>query len=299
MRALIWGAAGTPEVVTGEAPQPEEHQVLVAVQAAEVAVPPGASIGDVLGTQGTGTIVRDPQGLLPEGTLVAWAGVPGSCAEAACVPRDRMVAVPGGIAPEIAATMLGPAMMAHVLLFSLSPVEAGSTVLINPADDPVGLISAQWASSLGARVIAVSPSGEASPHLDHAIVVQRAHVAPRRAAEAGGADIALHGAGKQGLDHSLSSLRPRGTLCLHGNPAQPVKRISPLDLAAQGSLNLACPVLEDYVREPEGFRTRSQAVTQAITEGHITIPHVRVHSPEEAADIPLDELAGGLTAVRF
>ncbi|KQB85540.1 zinc-binding dehydrogenase [Corynebacterium oculi] len=295
MRALIWGDNRAAGVVSREDPRLGENQVLVAVQAAELApTRPGA----IPGTQGTGKILHDPQGLLPEGTLVAWAGVPGSCASLACVPRDRIVAVPRGIPPESAALALNPAMMAHVLLFSLRPVEAGSTVLINPADDPVGLISSQWAGALGARVIAVSPSGEASPHLDRAAVVRRAHVAPRRAAEVGGADIALHGTGKPGLDHALSSLRARGMLCVYGTPAQPIKRISPLDLAARGSLSLACPVAEDYVREPDGFRMRSQAVTQALAEGHITVPLGSVYSPEEAEGLGVEALRG-LVALRF
>ncbi|MBC3185513.1 zinc-binding dehydrogenase [Corynebacterium sp. zg-331] len=295
MKALIWGAGGRPEEVVLPRPHPGEESVLVEVRAAALTV---IKPGTVMGTQGTGTIAHDPQGLLPEGTLVAWAGVAGSCAAAVCVPRDRIVAVPQGIIPGVAAAMLQPAMMAHVLLHCPTPVTAGSTVLINPADDPVGLISAQWAGALGARVIAVSPSGESAPHLDRATVVRRAHAATRRAAAAGGVDVALHGAGKQGLEHALASLRRRGTLCLYGQPPHPLKRISPVELASRGSLTLSCPVLEDYLREPDGFRTRAQAVTQALTEGSITIPFGRQYCLEEISGLRGEDLTG-LAVLRF
>ncbi|KQB85804.1 zinc-binding dehydrogenase [Corynebacterium lowii] len=300
MRALLAGPRGLPHLSDVAEPEPGPGEVLVEVQCAGLSQENNS--GAILGAQGTGRIIADPDSAFPEGTLVAWAAVPGACAQRVCVPRHRIVAGPQGIAPEVAATMLLPAMMAHVLLHSLHPIEAGSTVLINPADDPVGLLSAQWAHALGARVIAVSPSGEVTPHLEGTTVVKRAHVAPRRAAETEGIDLALHGAGKPGLEHAISSLRRRGMLCLYGNPEQPVKRLSPTDLAAQGSLSLACPVLEDYLEEPDGFRTRSQAVTQAIAEEILTIPLNEVVSPEEAVerwDLLSAEMKTGLVAVRF
>ncbi|MCH6196053.1 zinc-binding dehydrogenase [Corynebacterium mastitidis] len=296
MRALLGGSS--PALAAAPAPRPAEDQVLVRTHAASLDPAPE---GEIMGLQGTGRIEEDPQGLLPTGTAVAWAGVPGSCAQWVCVPRHRVVAVPRGIDTEVAATMLLPAMTAHLLLFSLRPVEAGATVLINPADDPVGLIAAQWVHALGARAIAVSASGE-SGHLERATVVRRAHVAPRRAAEVGGVDLALHGAGKPGLEHALSSLRRRGTLCLYGDPEQPVKRLSPVELAARGSLSLACPRLEDYLEEPDGFRMRSQAVTQAIVEGTITVPLAGACEVEEAADAAARlrrNKSTGLVAVRF
>src|SRR5690349_16384554 len=112
MRAVVFERHGGPDdQVEAERrdPTPGDGEVLVRVEAAGVnymdvyertgkggyGTPPPA----VPGAEGAGTIVET-------GERVAWMNVQGSYAELLAAPRDRLVPVPDGLAPDVAAATL-------------------------------------------------------------------------------------------------------------------------------------------------------------------------------------------------
>ena len=126
MKAIQITETGGPEVLVLrdiEAPVPNDDEVLVDVLVAGVNYIDTyyregayhASVPFVPGLEGTGRVVHDPRGEIAEGTVVAWCDAFGSYAEQVCVPRERLVAVPEGVEPAVAASMLLQGITAHYL----------------------------------------------------------------------------------------------------------------------------------------------------------------------------------------
>src|SRR5919107_95285 len=122
MRAVVFERNGGPDVlVPGEVPDPEpgDGEVLVRVEAAGVNYMDvyeregkpgyGSTPPAVPGGEGAGTIADT-------GERVAWMNVPGSYAELLAAPRDRLVPVPDGLPPDVAAGTLLQGMTAPHLL---------------------------------------------------------------------------------------------------------------------------------------------------------------------------------------
>lgn len=95
-------------------------------------------------------------GTLPDGTLVAFGGVQppyGTMAEKVVVPhqhRNRMMPVPKGIDPLIAAALPASALTSFLPLNWGAKLQKGETVLINGATGVSGKIATQIARLLGA-----------------------------------------------------------------------------------------------------------------------------------------------------
>jgi NADPH:quinone reductase len=84
------------------------------------------------------------------GDRVAWALHPGSYAEAAVVPRPRLVRVPDGVTMEVAATLMVQGMTAHYLVESTYPLGPDDVAVVHAAAGGVGLLLVQLARAAGA-----------------------------------------------------------------------------------------------------------------------------------------------------
>src|SRR5262249_54992576 len=114
-----------------------------------------AQLPFVPGREGAGVVeeVGPDVGVVRPGDRVAYAGVPGSYAEAAVVPADRLIPVPDGLSWEQAAAFPLQGMTAHYLLHEFRAVRPGMTVLVHAAAGGMGRLLVQWARHLGARVL--------------------------------------------------------------------------------------------------------------------------------------------------
>jgi NADPH2:quinone reductase len=111
MRAIVFERNGGPEVLEAKdvpEPTPTEDEVLVDVAAVGVnyrdvyernGVGYGSKPPAVIGVEGAGTVAET-------GERVAWVDVPASYAERVAAPRDKLVPVPDGVSPEVAAAAL-------------------------------------------------------------------------------------------------------------------------------------------------------------------------------------------------
>ena len=172
MRAAVVTELGQPPS-SGELPEPSpgEGEVVLEVLAAplnplDVAVSTGAFYGGhpelpfVPGAEGVGR-VRD------SGDVV-WAfggglGMSrnGSMAELAVVPEQRLVPVPAGADPVVAAALGIAGVAGWLPLAWRVPVRKGETVLVLGATGTVGLVAVQAARLLGAgRIVAAGRSEE-------------------------------------------------------------------------------------------------------------------------------------------
>ena len=95
------------------------------------------------------------------GDLVAYASMPiGAYAQERIIPSKIAVKLPNYITPKIAATLMTKGLTTNYLICKTYKLKAGETILFHAAAGGVGQIFAQWANSIGAKVIGTVGSDE-------------------------------------------------------------------------------------------------------------------------------------------
>ena len=96
-----------------------------------------------------------------KGDNIAYASVPlGAYAQQRIIPSKIVVKIPDGISYTQAATLMTKGLTTNYLLSKTYKLKAGETVLFHAAAGGVGQIFAQWANSIGAKVIGTVGSDE-------------------------------------------------------------------------------------------------------------------------------------------
>ena len=232
----------------------------------------------VPGIEGAGIVTAVGEGVadFKAGDRVAYAGPLGAYAEERLIAADKVVPVPDGISAEIAAAVVSKAGTAHYLLFETWPLKPGDTILVHAAAGGVGSFLAQWASAIGATVIALAGS-------DEKVAAARANgakhafnsgmdgwVAKVREATAGcGVDVVYDGVGRATFEMSLDCLRPRGLMVSFGNASGPVTGVALGMLASKGSLYVTRPTTAHYYGKTDALRRTMAAVFEAVRTGKI------------------------------
>ena len=213
------------------------------------------------------------------GDRVAYASGPlGAYADMNITAADRAVRIPEGVSFEVAAASLLKGMTAEFLLRRCYPLAAGETVLIHAAAGGVGSIMVQWASSLGAEVIATVGS-EAKAKLardlgaSHVIQYRSQDVASevRRITSGLGVPVAYDSVGAATFEGTLNSLARRGLFVSFGNASGPAPAVEPGLLSRKGSLFFTRPTLFDYVPTTQELDASAVAVFDKILEGVVRI----------------------------
>ena len=303
-KAIVINAFGGPEVMSWqdvEVGLPGSGEVLLEQSAAglnfidtyhrsglyPLSLPSG------LGTEAAGTVLAtgpDVEGFQP-GDRVAYAGMPvGAYAEQRCFPAAKLARLPAEISDRTAAAAMLKGLTAWYLLKRSFPVQPGDPVLLYAAAGGVGLIAAQWASSLGARVIGVV-STRAKAALarengcaDIVMADDPDFVAKVRSMTDGRGVAAVYDSvGRATFFQSLDCLRPHGTMVSFGNASGPVDPFSPLELARRGSLFLTRPVLFDFIATQQDLQAASDDLFTVITSGRVKIAINQVWPIAEAA----------------
>jgi NADPH2:quinone reductase len=235
----------------------------------------------VPGMEGAGRVREVGAGVteFTAGDRVAWANPLGSYAELAAIPADEAVPVPDGVSDEAAVGAALQGMTAHYLLHDSHPVRAGEDVLVHAAAGGVGLLLTQWATRLGARVIATVSTAEKEElarGAGAAEVIRYTEVddlAAEVRALTGGAGVAAvyDGVGRDTFDASLASLARRGILVLFGASSGPVPPVDPQRLNAAGSVFLTRPKLHDHIATRDELTARAAAVYAAVAAGELDV----------------------------
>ena len=96
-----------------------------------------------------------------KGDNIAYASMPiGAYSQQRLVPAKIAVKLPEFISPKIAATLMTKGLTTNYLICKTYKLKAGETVLFHAAAGGVGQIFAQWANSIGAKVIGTVGSDE-------------------------------------------------------------------------------------------------------------------------------------------
>lgn len=249
----------------------------------------------VLGGEGAGTVLRlgeGVQGLAP-GDRVAWVSVPGSHAEQALVPAQRLVPLPEAITTEQAAAVMLQGLTAHYLTHDSFAVRPGCTVLVHAAAGGMGQLITRIVKHLGGQVVATASTPQKRELAEAAGAVRAVDYgsaldAVREVTGGAGADAVYDGVGADTFDTSLQALRPRGTLVLFGAASGKVPPFDPLRLMA-GSYYLTRPTLAHFIATRAELLERSETLFEWITDGviHATI----------TGRFPLDAVADAYAAL--
>ncbi len=287
-RAVVVHETGGPEVLTLEdrpALAPKAGEVVIRNEAI------GLNFIDVYqrtgmyklatpftpGGEGAGVVTAAGDGVteVKVGDRVLYSGS-GAYADEVALDAGKVVALPDDISSEVGATLVTKGGTAHYLLFETWPLKPSDTILVHAASGGVGTFLVQWASALGATVIALAGSdekvaGAKANGAAHAFNSRAdGWVQEVRAATGGrGVDVVYDGVGKATFEQSLDCLRPRGLMVSFGNASGAVTGVALSMLQSRGSLYVTRPTSGAYYGTPETLRSTMSAVFEAVRTGKI------------------------------
>jgi NADPH2:quinone reductase len=291
MKAIRIHTPGGPEALTFDdvpEPTPGPGQALVKLAAAgvnfiDVYFRTGmykAPLPLTLGLEGAGVVTAVGTGVtdVKIGDTVAWTGAPGSYAQMAVVPADRLVKLPPGVEPKVGAAAMLQGLTAHYLVRSSYPLKKGDTCLVHAAAGGMGLLLCQMGKLLGATVIGTVSTEEKAAlakgaGAEHVILYTQQDFEPevKRITGGRGVDVVYDGVGATTFDKSLNCLRPRGSMILFGAASGPVPPLDLQVLNVRGSLFLQRPSLNHHIAAREELLQRAGEVLGWIKEGKIKL----------------------------
>ena len=230
------------------------------------------------------------------GDRVAYAdNTTGAYADERVMDATRVVKLPDDVSDQQAAAMTLKGLTAWFLLRRCYRLRRKEFVLLHAATGGVGLIALQWATALGAKVIAVVGSDQkAALAREHGalevIVSSREDIAARvrLITKNKGVSVVYDGVGKDTFYASLDSLRPRGMMVSFGNASGPVPPIAPLELTKRGSLFLTRPTLFHYTAKVSELARGARELFEALASGKIRIKIGATYALADAAQAHRD-----------
>ena len=214
-----------------------------------------------------------------KGDNIAYASVPlGAYAQQRIIPAKIAVKVPDGISHELAATLMTKGLTTNYLLTKTYKLKAGETVLFHAAAGGVGQIFAQWANSIGAKVIGTVGSDEKIKAAEengylHVINYTNKDFAKEvlKITNNSGVPAVFDGVGKNTFLGSLKCLSTRGMMVSFGNASGPLDPVNvPKDIQPKG-LYLTRPSIGQYFTNRKELQAGADQIFEKIKFGKIKI----------------------------
>lgn len=308
MRAIQIAETGGPEVLTLRdlpTPAPGPGQALIRIEACginfiDVYLREGrypAQMPFIPGQEAAGVVVALGPGLssVEVEDRVVWCNVPGTYAQFAIAPVERLIAIPEGVSTRQAAAAMLQGMTAHYLSHSTYPIQPDDTVLIHAGAGGVGLLLIQMAKRLGARVLTTVSSEEKAAlareaGADETILYTREDFAAKVREFTGGKGVPVvyDSVGRTTFEGSLACLRPRGVMALFGGSSGAVPPFDLIQLSTRGSLYITRPSLKDYASTREELELRAGEVLRWVAEGSLKLRLEHTYPLAEAAQAHRD-----------
>ena len=303
MKAVQITEFGGPEVMKyQDLPDlsPNEGQALVQIEAVGVnytdtysrsGVNP-TTLPWVVGVEGAGVVKQVGPNVtqVREGDSVVYCGIPGSYAEQAIVPEDRLIKIPQGLDSKASAAAMLQGMTAHYLCHSTYQVKQGDKVLVHAGAGGVGLLLIQMVKRLGGYVFS-TVSTDAKAQLakdagaDEVILYTSQNFAEEinKATNGQGVEVVYDAVGQTTFDGSISSLARRGYMVLYGQASGPVPPVDPRVLG-NGSKFLTRPGLGDYTVTRQELDQRAGDVLDWVKSGELKLRIEHVMALSEASE---------------
>ena len=251
-----------------------------------------AQLPYTLGQEAAGIVVSvasDVTSVKP-GDRVAWCLVPGTYAQLAVAPADRLVAIPDHVSFQQAAAAILQGMTAHYLAHSTYPIQTGDEVLIHAGAGGTGLLLIQMAKARGARVFTTVSTEEKAAlaraaGADEVIFyTQEDFVAKIKTLTQGkGLPVVYDSVGKSTFEQSLQCLQPRGLLVLFGGASGAVPPFDLIRLSTMGSLYITRPTLKNYIATRAELEARAKDVFDGVANGSLKLRIEHIYPLADAA----------------
>lgn len=262
----------------------------------DLVTPPG-----VPGMEAAGVVesVGPGVGHLAAGDRVAYACPPtGAYASLRTMSADLVVRVPDWLSAPQAAAALLKGVTAGFLLHDVHPVRRGEWVVVHAAAGGVGALLTQWATALGARVIATVSDDDkaraARASGAQEVVLGRGMEfveTVRRLTGGRGADVVYDAIGRDSFDTSIEALARRGHLVSFGQASGDIGP-RPIGPMAAKSLTLSRPNYGHYIEGREMMTTQADRLFDAIERGFVRMTEPNVVRIEEVSRVHRELEAG-------
>ena len=255
-----------------------------------------AELPFIPGHEGAGQIVAVGEGVddLEKGDRVAYVGALGGYAEARNIAAESVVHLPKSISYAQGAVLMLKGLTAQYLLRRTFRVKKGHRVLVHAGAGGVGQLLCQWASALGAKVIATVGSPEKaeialSAGAQRAILYRSENFVERVKEITRGrlCDVVYDGVGRATFPASLDCLAPLGMFVSFGSASGPIEAFDLALLAQKGSLYATRPSLFTHIAKRRVYEEMTEEVFHAIKRGDLTIEEPQAFPLAEAAKVHL------------
>ena len=238
-----------------------------------------------------------------KGDNIAYASVPlGAYSQQRVIPSNIAVKVPDGISHELAATLMTKGLTTNYLLTKTYQLKAGETVLFHAAAGGVGQIFAQWANSIGAKVIGTVGSDEKKKIAKdngyfHVINYSKDDFAKEvmKITKNQGVSAVFDGVGKDTFKGSIACLKVRGVMISFGNASGPLEPVNvPKDIQPKG-LYLTRPSVGQYFTNRKELQIGADEIFEKVKFGKIRIKIFKKYKLADASQAHADLEARKLT----
>tara|TARA_A100001015_G_scaffold283974_1_gene349873 strand:- start:623 stop:1597 length:975 start_codon:yes stop_codon:yes gene_type:complete len=227
---------------------------------------------------------------LNKGDNIAYASTPlGAYSQQRIIPAKIAVKVPKGISHELAATLMTKGLTTNYLLSKTYHLKAGETVLFHAAAGGVGQIFAQWANSIGAKVIGTVGSDDKieiakENGYSHVINYSKYNFAKEvlKITNNEGISAVFDGVGKNTFQGSIACLKTRGMMISFGNASGPLDPVNvPKDIQPKG-LYLTRPSVGQYFTNRKELQSGADEIFEKVKFGKIKIRICKKYELSEA-----------------
>ena len=225
-----------------------------------------------------------------KGDNIAYASMPiGAYSQQRIIPAKIAVKVPEGISHKLAATLMTKGLTTNYLICKTYVLKAGETVLFHAAAGGVGQIFAQWANSIGAKVIGTVGSDEKikiakENGYSHVINYTKDDFSKKvmEITNNEGVPAVFDGVGKKTFQGSIACLKPRGMMVSFGNASGPLDPVNvPKDIQSK-SLFLTRPTIGHYFSNQKELQAGADAIFEKVKFGKIKIKIAKEYKLAEA-----------------
>ena len=225
-----------------------------------------------------------------KGDNIAYAAIPiGAYSQQRIIPAKIAVKIPEWISYKLAATLMTKGLTTNYLLTKTYKLKANETILFHAAAGGVGQIFAQWAKSIGAKVIGTVGSNAKieiakANGYDNVINYTKDDFAKEvmKLTNNKGVSAVFDGVGKNTFKGSIACLKPRGMMVSFGNASGPLDPVNvPKDIQSK-SLFLTRPTIGHYFSNRQEIQKGADEIFEKIKFGMIKIKIFKEYKLSEA-----------------
>jgi NADPH2:quinone reductase len=231
-----------------------------------------------------------------KGDNVAYASPPiGAYSEQRIIPSKGVIKLPNGISYELAATLMTKGLTTNYLITQTYRLKAGETVLFHAAAGGVGQIFAQWANSIGAKVIGTVGSDDKikvakENGYAHVINYSKNDFSKEvmKITNDEGVPAVFDGVGKKTFQGSIACLKKRGMMVSFGNASGPLDPVNvPKDIQPKG-LYLTRPSVGQFFDTQKKLQSAADEIFEKVKFGMIKVRIAKKYKLEDARQAHID-----------